>query len=278
MARRIQTKIKVRLEASNELKKLAEQIHRLVADNEFLTKLLRRAAADTILAAWRQRFYARLPELLNMQRADFDRAAVGMPDRLRDSILSVRNQLDHAVADGDFAKAAKLKDTAVDRERALRDKLKHEDASSLSTGRFRLLAIEIINIITSVEAMQVTSDKDRIVLGIGPLQRLNRIETPSATPDLTGRGTSSDLTTMWRQLEFGTGVYSTDPAGNPGSEFTEADGSWWFGKEKGKGLRLKGTPGAHAIFDANAVPYMEDALRFESVFTGLLVRALQGKS
>lgn len=263
---------------SEEFVSLAERIISFVDDQAVLARLAKQAVAETILRSYRQRFYARLPLLLNMERADFERAAVGMPSDLKESVQNIRDQIDEALANGDAEKAAELKHKAANREEKLREALGRRRASALATGQFRRLALEVIAMMASVEAVDVHFDKKGVRVGIGRLAQLETIETPSATSFLTGNDTKSKKTSLWRHLEFGTGIYATGPGADASSKFKESDGSWWFGPKRGRGLHLKGSQGAHAIFDKQAVMYGDDAMRFEKVFAQLLSQALGGIS
>jgi len=275
---KIRVGIQVQIIGSQELKRLAVHLEEVAADPRIMAGLLRKAAAETILEAWRQRFYAALPSLLNMQRADAQKAAQNFPDSLKNSLMHLHDKLEQAVSANQQGAARKLQDQVKVKEQLLIEALGDAQGSSaLSTGKFRELALAIINLMTEVESVGMGATSDSVMLGIGPLNRLNQIETPSATPHMAGHDTSSQMTTMWRQLEFGTGIYASgDPEGNPGSPFKDGDGSWWYGKKKGFGLHLLGTPGAHVAYDMDGVAYESDALKFQSVFAGLFFGAIRG--
>jgi hypothetical protein len=277
MDQKIRVGIKVQITGSTQLSELALHLGELTADPRVMAALLRKAAAETILEAWRQRFYAALPSLLNMTLADAQKAAAHFPDSLKNSLIHLHSQLERAVREGYQTESRKIQDQVKAKEDALQQALLHaQGGSDLATGRFRELAIAIINLMTEVDTIGMAISSDSVMLGIGPLNRLNAIETPSATPKLSGHPTSSAMTTMWRQLEFGTGIYASgDPSGNPGSPFKEGDGSWWYGKKRGMGLHLLGTPGAHVAYDMDGVPYEPDALRFQTVFAGLFFQAIK---
>lgn len=246
-----------------------------LASPQLIGQLLRQAVAETLLTAFRMRFLDNFEKVLDPHVAGGTTATAAS-----EGTIAAKQELTKAYAaataaeiSGDRA-AQVLAQTRV--RRAQRRLIQHTERvsgpSSLSTGQFRVRALEVLRALTDASLLEVHTTDDGVLLGIGKLAELENIQTPSATPQLTGHPTASSMTTLWRQLEFGTGVYART-AGGPRSPK-----GWWYSPHPGTGLRLMGAQGVHAVFDAaTGLPYHRDAVEFEEVFAGLLGRALAGR-
>jgi hypothetical protein len=109
--------------------------------------------------------------------------------------------------------------------------------------------------------------------GIGPEKLVLAIETPSATKYLTGLRTTSKMTTLFRQVEFGTGTDGVDPVGNVGS-LHEYSGGWVYGKDEHRGLHLEGAKPARVLWQEAQVPYSEDYRRLTGYLESALTKSL----
>lgn len=271
--------VRVQLVLTPRLEELDAAIARLdaVANNpQFLGHLLRQVVAETILKAWQERMLAKFGEIINTERETGAKRPVSGPalDQAKDAFAAAADALTQAQRDG---KGTKRLEKALEKAA---DKLQQASGrarpSELSTGEFRKRALQIVRLLGEVSTPMPT--KNGLAVGLGHLPTLNAINTPSATMKLTGHETESDFNTLWRHLEFGTGMYASNKTWNAGSPHRASNGGWWYGPRPGFGMWLKGSKGAHAIFDpASGVPYAQDALRFEQQLLAALAAALRGQ-
>lgn len=130
---------------------------------------------------------------------------------------------------------------------------------------------EVLRLIAGTNALQVSHVGGQTVVGIGDMEALERVRTPSYTEYAKEKQTASKFTVLWRQLEFGTGYYA-----RPDREKT-----WWrYAAGSGRNrvvLRIRGSRGGHFLRTAAGLPYDADAVRFQGVFNTLLVQTLAGK-
>lgn len=145
----------------------------------------------------------------------------------------------------------------------------------LSTGLFTPRMREVLAGLVTVSDPQATPDG--FVLGIGPLQQLNSVRTPSHGEITKGKPTRSRYTVLWRQLEFGTGVFAKPQPRAVATRTKEPDGSWWYGAQAGQGLHLLGTRPGNFLRQASGLPYTQDAQNFATMFQFFMRQALFGR-
>lgn len=260
---------------SQELEEVLQRLSVLVESPEVLQRLLKAAVAETLLAAYRERFLANFADALNMQRAS---KANSTPEdtkatkRAKKTLTDIAQEI--ATAEQSGHPIGDLKRKLRKAEEQLITAYDKHFGGDLSTGMFRPLALQVLQLMTTVGNLGVSQTGDSVSVGIGYLPALDQIKTPSATPFLTGNPTRSSMNVLWRHLEFGTGIYATKVVTDGANKTSK--GRWWYGPRPGRGLQLKGSKGVHAIFDGKGVPYEPDALRFETVFASMFARALLG--
>lgn len=255
---------------------MERRLAELAADGGLVQAILRQALAETILLLYRERFLAGLPGAVAMERE-----AAGAPS-LRDSPTvrirraKLRARLQEAYASQDDDRVQQL--IAAEQKFASELRLRRRRAPTLPSGRFRLLALQVLRVVADATQIQDAGSGGGMVrLGVGRLSFLERIETPSATPVLRGYPTSSKFSTLWRHLEFGTGIYSSISSVNAGSPYRLPGGGWWYGRSPQEALRLRGSRGVHALRQASGAPYAQDAVLFRERVQQLLARALFGR-
>jgi hypothetical protein len=266
--RTVRLKLGVVPKFPKELEELLKRLSPLVDSPELLQRILRAAAAETLLAAYRKRFLNNFAGALDMQRAGKKRKD---PDlgrsvkRAQKTLNTLAEEINQAHLSGE--PTGDLEKKMRKAEEALVEAYdKHFGGSDLDTGMFRPLAMQVLGLLTTLNNVGQDVSDSAVKLGIGHLPTLDAIKTPSATPMLTGKQTKSRMNVLWRHLEFGTGVYASKGTKN----------KWWYGPRRGAGIHLKGSKGVNALYDGRGVPYEADALRFESVFANMLTRALRG--
>jgi hypothetical protein len=144
---------------------------------------------------------------------------------------------------------------------------------SLPSGKFRSLSLRVMRLAADAGAVRtIQADRGNIRLGIGSRRALDALKTPSATPLLTGAPTTSPHNILWRHLEFGTGIYRSRRRGR--TRFQLPGGGWFFGESANTGLRLRGSKGVHALWDAEGRAYVGDQQALSGRFRQLFVQAL----
>lgn len=241
-----------------------------LANPELFVQLMRQAVGETLLTAYRQRFLDHWEALLSPHLSVKGKSSLAPTvagQQAKEAVVRAYQALAHATTDGQRAAARKRLQKAEAKLVSVSEK--PQGPSELSTGHYRERALEVLRMLTDESLVGSGTGDDQVHVGIGRLSDLESIETPSATPLVAQHETMSSFTTLWKQLEFGTGVYSSMPGARKQG--------WWYGPRPGYGIHLLGAQGAHAVFDAaTGLPYTADALRFEEVFAGLLGKALSG--
>lgn len=268
---RINIRVRVSADAS-QIDALLAKLRPIAADPSVLAALLRQAVAETFLVAFRERFVANLPAAVNtLLVADENKTQGAIPLGLSRELATTLANLTSAQLGGRRAEAKEMQDRLGVLSERLADAVKPKGTSSgLSTGRFRELALDIMAMLTQANHLGVSVGANGVQVGIGELTELESVATPSF------KATASNRQMLFRQLEFGTGVFASDPGlRDAGSSSSLPDGTWWYGKPHRHRIHLRGAPGVHALFDPQTqVMYSEDGLRFETVFAGLLHQAL----
>lgn len=242
----------ITMRPGKELIKRLDRIAALSQDPTPLGHAVRRAAAVSLLREYRKRFTAAVPQLVQPEKQTKRRPVRELSKALRERIDGAQEAVAQAMLDGSRADVRKAQDRLAKAVEATNTRLQNPPENPLSTGEFRPRMWEVIRLLTSVNEMGLSVSKHGVAVGIGPLRALNAIQTPSATELLTGSPTQSQRTSLWRQLEFGTGVYA-----QPVSK------GWRYGR---KGLLIRGARGANALrLPESGVGVMNkgDALLFE---------------
>lgn len=135
---------------------------------------------------------------------------------------------------------------------------------------------QVMDILSDPKLMDVSytyrdGKVNSITVSLGPIAALDKIQVPSATPLITGHPTESKMTSMWRQMEFGTGVFAF-PTGRFEGQYKTSAGSWWFGPRKGFGIHFAGTQPGNILRDQTGVLYSSDAMRFKQELERLFNR------
>lgn len=251
----------------------------LLSEPLVLEQLMRQAIAETLLLAYRRRFAKGLPGAVTMQldrRRLRDRATPTVKAQIRTAYitaLTAVQQLSPTARPDVRAKAEerlRVARRAFEGSLARRARLPKERRLA-HTGRFRSLALDLVGMITDESAVTFLPSNGSLRAGIGPTSALDQYKTPSATPGGAGPG-ARDI--LWKQLEFGTGVYSRLKSAQRDT-YRLPSGGWWYGRSPNDALHLKGTRGVHALYDPDTLMrYDEDYVRFTRVFHTYFVRAL----
>lgn len=212
---------------------------RLANFDSVLEEVLRATMAATILRAVQARFETRQAVIATYE----ENADSGNPDNLSAKA------------------AAKLRDT--------RDALRQ--AAALRAGTFQ----EVMQLITDQRLIQISREPNSMTASIGNIGTLDKIESPSATPILTGKSSTSPYGILWRQMEWGTGALRKPaPFAVFPTRFTSSEG-WWYGKKLPyRGIHFRGTQPGNFLRDATGLPYSQDAQQFRDLFSSTLRQSL----
>lgn len=252
----------------------------LLANSDVASRILRAAAAETLMEAYRKRFLAALPGMVNTRREHRRRRDARLTGAVRQQFLKAARRVDMAELGGDAAAISSARANLQRIREDVRRSVKPPNPSRrpLPHGMFRGLAMRVLELVSDVYKQRTFMSGNDVVLGIGSLSALDRIRTPSATQKLTGSPTTSPRSILWRHLEFGTGAFSTRPQ-DQSQEHRLPSGGWWYGKSPDESLELRGSRPGKFMFDparkaAHALPYEADSVRFQSVLYQMITRVL----
>lgn len=278
------TALYIDFDADGAFKALTKNVASYALIPENWARLLRNAITDTILRKVRERYIHAMYNAVEMETQK------SVKKRKRNHTLMARYQQAHdalttAHLSGDLEGVERARKNIGRLNRALRRALNVSEngteiaGSELSTGLYRVYLMKVLALMTdpSLVSQQVIS-QDMVRVGFGAHKLLDPIETPSATPKLTGKQTTSPYRTMWRQVEFGTGVYGKDPgAARKATRYQIGSTRMWaYSRNPPNGLVLRGTKGVHALRDQAGGNYPDDLKTFVDVFTAQLAKALGG--
>lgn len=296
MTRTIRVPLRLRVRVGPGLKEQAARLQEFAEDPFLLVALVRAVVVETILAAYQRRFLARQNEMRNVIWQGGDRSVDKARARLE--------QLDEAPptiedAEAEVVAARDPNDPYADFEEAFNEELERgvtnrgdlfeeasgrrpegaagsvETSASTPKGLFTSRMKELLAQLTranDIDVLKVSSR--RIVLGIGRLRKLEKIETPSRSSKAR-----SKFRILLRQLEFGTGQFAKEGYARKGgseSRYKEpnAGGAWWFGPSRGRGYLVYGTRPGNFLRTAASLPYDEDARRFTTVMQQRLAQVI----
>lgn len=299
VARSVTVVVDVRFQTDPQLEQFAHTVQRLVDDPVSFTTLLKGVMRTTLLAAYRKRFLQSVPKMIGMEKeqagASYNRKAdialeIGRlsgelgKDIAESDKAVIRRQMEKLTAEfagGTVLETDATTDAALDEQEGLGVSTRQRGRGSLSTGEFQARMGAVLNLLALPEYFQVGSDAaGNPVVGIGNLDDLNAIMTPSYGEPNTGG--PSKYKVLWRQLEFGTGIYAKPQARLGPTRFKTRRGTWWFGpsdvrKRRFVGVHLRGSHPGNVLTTASGLPYDSDALLFRQAFFETMQRQLFGR-
>jgi hypothetical protein len=187
-----------------------------------------------VLQPYREALLKALPVLLTPDITEFTVTKLKLSLQQRAAYLALVAQRDAALLTG---KSTKALDRQLRRaQQSVAQHLERRGLRALSTGQYRARLFEVFAAITNPDNLSFWWEEDTLRYGIGPLRVLNNIYTPSANPNKP----RYPKALLWKQAEFGAGVYSTDPAARKRP--------WRFGpKSRGGGFTVRGIHGAGTL-------------------------------
>jgi hypothetical protein len=275
----------------------------------FFAMLVQQAAAETIMLAIRKRFIQNLPnalEMITVKDIGYNRHSKSLKDQLEIVNRRARDTKEMAELEGLHAELQQA--TLSGRPGAVlevqkrlqgfraqmlnslnRDRSGTEHTptwSTLSSGKFRARALEVLKALTDLGAMQVNhGENGELTVSFASRNVLDAILTPSAVQYVFRRGaTRSPYNVLWRHLEYGTGAFAKDPdAREHANTRWSLPGGYWrlpVGKTPAdpRTITLKGSPGLHALRDKAGLMYDTDAMRFAARLGVAILQSLRGTS
>jgi len=299
MPRSVNLTVDLRFQTDPQLEQFVHTVQRLVDDPVAFTNLLKGVMRTTLLAAYRKRFLQSTSKMTGMEKeqagASYNRKAditleIGrltaelakdISDSDKDVIKRHLEKLTAEFAGGSVLETDPTTRAGIDPDEGLGVSTRERGRGSLSTGQFQARMGAVLNLLALPEYFQVGTDAaGNPVIGIGNLDDLNAIVTPSYGDPNTG-GTSKHKI-LWRQLEFGTGIYAKPSPRLGPTRFKTRRGTWWFGpsdvrKRRFVGLHLRGSRPGNVLTTAAGLPYDSDALLFRQAFFETMQRQLFGR-
>lgn len=266
MALYARTAVRVEGFWSNSSEKKIELLGQIAERPTRLSRMLRKVVSETFLDELRKSFLRDLPQALNMQTESVTSPRKSNTPQEHE-LASAYNDLHDAMFSDKGAPAVAEARASVEKKTEVYHKSLSGGyaQSSLSSGLFRYRALEIMRLLTDAKLMRTSATETSVSVHIGDFEKIEKIKTPSATQYILHKGhTPSPYDTLWRHLEFGTGVYGQDPE-------HKSEG-WRYGR-----IFFIGSPGMHTlhVFYTLHSGVIYDRHLFD-VFTNELVLALGG--
>lgn len=261
------SKVRIELRPLTDGRKRVERLERLLTDKQALAVVLTNALQRSVSKAIRRRFLEAQYHMVGMEK-EGDTAIQDEKAEQSARIARLQALRDQAFVDDrvDAAKRLNQRIIALSGRKEARLKVEDESSGDLATGKYRPRMKKILQLLVD-EPKVLNAAAGLATVGIAPLAQLDAIRTPSYTTEELQKPTNSVYTVMWRQLEFGSGIFATQGTRGP----------WWFGPYPGSGLHLRGNRPGSFLRSASGVPYDEDAIRFQKEFSQALERALGGE-
>lgn len=302
---RTSTAARLDFPATGALFQWADRLLALLENQPLLARLLARAAAESIVARVRDDFIGRVYNAFDMESAHRGQGARKRNEAALRALRAAHERLAEADMAGDNDARHDAYVAVHNATESLRNAVNAgRRPHKLSSGLFRTLTFKVLSALTDLTLLGAHTTATGVLVGVGRQDRLEQFETPSATEFALGLGpTGSKYKSLWRHLEFGTGVhrgampkaptrYNAFPqanAGNIGASGVEGStwapsveesagvhppGSWWYGKTPQDALVLRGSRGVHVLRDKHGKVH-DDGAALAEAFGALLRHALR---
>lgn len=300
MARRqIRVEVGWRIQPDRNFQNFVDRINRLANDPAVMVNLVKGVMRATVLAAYRKRFLrsthlmtgmekesagkfvrkmARVDELMAVAK-ELNTATGSTRDNLRAKYERLMQQMEGGPSMVLDEGATHKKEMQMDEDgTTMGIEESASGAGGLSTGQFTPRMGAILNLLVLPEYMEQGVDaQGNPFIGIGKIADLDAIMTPSHANAATGGKSRHKI--MWRQLEFGTGIYAKPQPRRGPTKFKTTRGTWWYGPSDVRigrfaGLHLRGSHPANVLRQASGLPYESDAMMFRQAFYEALGKRL----
>ena len=293
MARRVfEAKVQIRFQPNERLEHLVANLDQLLDDPAVFPALLREIVTQTLFVAYQTRFQRAKPDWLRGPEKASQAAAASSDEDKQQRLASLGERYRKALNRGQKDLIDRLSDQINNvlglsgesrvsgEEGATYGPRAIKGPGSLSTGLFETPRLdEVLAAFTNVADIKTETVNGRPSITFGSTERMDRIKAPSATEHVIKKPhpTESKFQVLWRQLEFGTGIYakaSPFPTNtNPINK--QSDGSWWYGPRVGMGLHLRGAKAGNFLRNASGIAYTDYGIRFAAALAAKLTAWLE---
>lgn len=298
----IEVEVQVEFRPGRRFLAFQDAIFRLSQDKQFLGELVAEVARESILKAIAERFLAKEADMTNTEKVGGGTSDKVTMARLAVSVRGLQRELNELAQGGQ-----KLTESQTSQKEKLLTRIKKLHArmwgsgnaktaagdeidptsglaiaagakGSLSTGQFKVRMLQLYTMLANPARIAFQPTSDGVVVGIGNTSMMNTVRTPSHG-ELEGkkRPTTSDFTVMWRQLEFGSGIYAKGGKRVKGPTKSKGGGGrWWYGPAIDSGVQLRGARPGNFFTMTDGSPYNSDMLRFQNRFALQMQQLLTG--
>lgn len=275
-------RVKFRFKATG-FEEAASRLRRLFERNDLVMQMLKVAVIRSIVVNIRGRFIANMTKALEMKVLEQSGKPVAISPRERLQDVAAQQRLANAFANLNKAQSEGASEEIInglrDRVMAAGERLRESlgktaqgtpyghKLSERAGNQFRRMMVRMLALLADAQLVGVERSQSGVMIGVGPMQWLDQLETPSATMALTGLPTGSRFRSFWRHLEFGTGA-KRKVAGNAWGAGRSP--TWWYGRRKKGSLLLEGTLPMNFLTDDNGQIYANDMEALEKALTKAL--------
>lgn len=292
--------IRVRFTGLAKFEKIAANVQALAMDPSALANIIKLAVQETLLLMYMKRFTDKQDVIADMRRMDnwtsglyrhtMTMRAMAVDKRLEDEqkkpkhlqvgieALKEKSRLAHLRL-GDQGHQDSDEDPSTDQvvadgeHQGLRTFKPRGGAGSLGAGEgFHALMMKVMKAIVDPTQMVSIRTANRMVIGIGDRAVLDAIHTPSHN----AKKYAGKYKILWRHMEFGTGAYAK-PTFRTNGRTKESGGTWWYGRQVGDGIHLRGSRPGNILRKESGEVYNADFMKFEATMHLALDRALCGR-
>jgi hypothetical protein len=288
-----QISLRIRVTPTQQFKEALDRLDRLADDPSVLALAMRAAITESLFAAYQERFNRARKTMSTMYKGDASGAVHEPAESLEQALKQAGKTLDKVSLQYgyDSAAAERVKEM-INRltnkwamKHGMDDKAIEQGGSTYSVGenqkmvlggfgRFSAAMDKVRTDFLAKGQTGLTGEREgsQMTFGFGEIAVLDTIQTPSWNEKKT-----QPWGILWRQLEFGTGIYSKGEWKTvTGPTQAQAGGDWWYGPKRGVGIHLAGSRPGNFLRNSTGMHYDSQALRFSDAVAQHLDRALRG--
>lgn len=288
----VKVTIRIKFQPDKKLTEFSNRVGKV--SPEKIVRVLKKALQATLLEGIRKRYAAKGFDMQYVYRAGQNNSAKFNSIHAQRRLISLARQIQREQEKAEKSgRRERLNQLLEDQRNVLRDflsgarpQLKHTGDTKASRARRALdkatqkkkAAMDrVLQKLVGANAFVVTNGSDSVNVGVGVIAQLNQIETPSATPLLTGHPSKSPYKQLWLQMEYGAGIFAKPgPSLHNVSPNKTGVGSWWYGKRAGAGIHFIGQKPGNLLRDHTGLPYSGEYRSFLRMFGDLMNELIFG--
>lgn len=214
-------------------------------ENGTIERVVKQVLAETILQAYRRKVLQLLPVLLTPDIPKQQIRQLRLGQKIQNQYLRALKERDSYVLEDRRGKVRESDRKVKALQKEISRLLQARAPTLASTGEYRAALFKTLNSLTDPTNLNVFFEGDTVRWQVGNTKLISDILVPSYITRQTGKSYRKAL--MWKQLLYGAGVYSTDPAGKRSAR------GWRF-----LGLRIRGIRGVNL-----KIEYEKEALGYK---------------